>query len=69
MKFTNFFVIYIPNELEEKFNIPSTRVDFEHTEARKKGFLWQAVGSIALKLHISYDQSHSSYTIYWCIIE
>lgn len=59
MKFTNFFLIYIPNDLEEKFNIASTRVDYEHTEARKKGFLWQA-----LKLHISYDRSYSSYTIY-----
>lgn len=61
MKFVNFFLIYIPNELKEKLNIPFTRVEYEHAETRKKGFLRQAVGSIALKLHISYDRSYSSY--------
>lgn len=55
MKFANFFVIYIPNELKDKFNIPSTRVDYEHAENRKKD-----LGFTAFKLHISFDQTYSS---------
>lgn len=68
MKVAYSFVIYIQNELKEKFNIPFARMEYEHAETRKKGFFRQAVGALALKLHISYDPSYSRY-IYWCIIE